>query len=299
MAKKQSNEYINSANQIPPDPNAKKKVFRSVRFKADTETLIIRTEIGYDLIFKLDPQIRVNPYEPGKNGTPEFQANVLWKLTGVRPKANAKKVSEIEELIKNRSYVPMELDFDILQLGFVYSNNRDPNNHRWWIEALKAGNKMGEWDSKFSEYPLQIKSDAPIGTRSWFDGIFHGRFTYSKDFVETVIEEKPGHIYIKGNGKGRLGDVKGDVPEGFTHLRLRFDIRKDIWIGEFLDENMQFVKTIAPVMAKNVKSDARFRGYITIDPQNPGRPKVSGMILRDDIVAIDTSTNIIIIKGKV
>lgn len=290
----EDNKYVNSAAKIPQAQN--NKIFRSVRFKADIKTLIVRTEIGYDLVFELQPQIRVNPYEGSAQGTPEFQTSIIWVLKGARPRGNAMKVSEIKNLIKDRSLLPMDMDWDIAQLGFVYSNARDPNNHRWWLEALKSGQKMGQFDSMISEYMLDVTSTAPIGSRSWFDGIHHGRFTFSKDNIEDIKEISPGHIMIKGNGKGRLGDIQGNVeihPE-CKMVRLRFDIRKDVWYTEQLDgKGAQLGDTI---ISKNIKSDAKFRGHIF---RFGDRPKVSGMINRDDIDRISNDPQLTMIKGKV
>ena len=271
-------------------------MYRSVRYKADIKTLVVRTEIGYDLVFELQPQIRVNPYEATEKGTPEFQTSIVWTLKGVRPKGNAMKVPEIKALVQSRSLLPMEVDWDILQLGFVYSNARDPNNHRWWLETLKSGQKMGDFTSLLSEYSLNVESTAPIGTRSWSDGIFHGRFTISKDNIDSASEPTPGHIVIKGNGKGRLGDIKGNVeiPEGTIVARLRFDIRKNIWYTEFLDKGGVILGE--PLISSNLQCDAKFKGH-TIP--HPNRPKVSGMVMRDNIIAIKSDSQLTMIKGKV
>jgi hypothetical protein len=289
----ETNKYVNSAAKMPKKED-KDKVFRSVRFKSDAKQLVVRTEIGYDLIFELTPQVRVNPYEATKEGNPEFQTSIIWKLLAARPRGNAMKVPEIKDLVKDRSILPMEADWDIAQVGFVYSNNRDPNNHRWWIEALKSGKRMGEFESVLSEYPLQIESTAPIGTRAWFDGIYHGRFTFAKDFIEDIKEISPGYISVNGNGKGRISDIKPnvDIPEGAITIRLRYDIRKDFWYAEFLDDTGKVLDTKT---AKNVKSDAKFKGHIFPDPN---RPKVSGMIRVDDVESIQLQESMIIIKGK-
>ena len=71
------------------------------------------------------------------------------------------------------------------------------------------------------EYLLQITSTAPIGSRSWFDGIHHGRFTFAKDNIKDAKEIGKGHVFIEGNGKGRLGDIKGNVemPENTYKVR--------------------------------------------------------------------------------
>jgi hypothetical protein len=205
------------------------------------------------------------------------------------------KVPEIEQLVKDRSLLPMDVDWDIAQLGFVYSNARDPNNHRWWIEGLKTGKQMGQFDSMMSEYTNQISSSAPIGTRSWFDGIHHGRFTFAKDNIESSKEITKGHVFIEGNGKGRLGDIKSNVniPDSCESFRLRFDIRKDVWYVEMLDNKANLVGEI--LISKNIKSDATFKGHIV--PDN-NRPKVSGMIKRDDVISINNTDQLTMIKGK-
>jgi len=281
------------AAQVPPGPN--NEVYRSIRYKSDIKTLVVRTEVGYDMVFELNPQIRVNPYEVSDNGTPKFQSSIIWTLKGVRPRGNAMKQPEIESTIKGRSLLPMEMDWDIAQLGFVYSNARDPNNHRWWLEALKAGKQMGQFDSQLSEYTMQVSSTAPIGTRSWFDGIHHGRFTFSKDSIEDAKEIGKGHIFIKGNGKGRIGDIKGNVeiPEECVVLRLRFDIRKNIWYTEMISAEGKVLGE--PIISSQLKADARFKGHMTPDPN---RPKVSGLIARDDVISIKTDQQLTMIKGK-
>ena len=277
----------------PPTPN--KKIFRNIRFKSDIKTLVVRTEIGYDLVFELQPQIRVNPYDAGEKGTPEFQTSILWTLKGARPRGNAMKVPSIKDLVKDRSMLPMDGDWDIAQLGYVYSNNRDPNNHRWWLEALKStGQGIGNYNSILSEYTFEVSSTAPIGTRSWQDGIWHGRFIIQKDNIEEIVEISPGNIVIKGNGKGKLGDIKGniDIPEGSVVLRLRFDIRKNVWYSEFLDSKGVVLKMLE---STNLMSDVKFRSH-TIP--NPNRPKVSGMIMVNDIEKVKSDKQLTMIKGK-
>jgi hypothetical protein len=293
--KSQSNQYTNSANQIPPEAN--NEIYRSIRYKADVQQLVVRTEIGYDLVFELQPQIRVSPYEETKERTPKFQTSIVWVLKGVRPRGNAMKVPEIKDLVKDRDLLPMDMDWDIAQLGFVYSNARDPNNHRWWLEALKGTGKMGEFSSKLSEYTLNVASTAPIGSRSWFDGIHHGRFTFHKDNIESIREVGEGSVMITGNGKGKIGDIKPNVeiPEGCVAARLRFDIRKNHWYIELLAQDG---KVLTQLISTNIMSDARFKGTIVRLPQDPARPKVSGMINRSDIESINTTDQITMIKGK-
>ena len=172
------------------------------------------------------------------------------------------KQGEIEATVKDRSLLPMDVDWDMAQLGFVYSTARDPNNHRWWLESLKSGQKMGQFDSLLSEYTLAVSSTAPMGTRSWFDGIHHGRFTFSKDNIKDAKEIGKGHVFIEGNGKGRLGDIKSnvDIPETCIALRLRFDIRKDHWYIELLDASDS--KTIDAAWDRVVDADVRYRFVI-------------------------------------
>lgn len=277
-----------------PSPQANTEVYRSVRYKSDVQQFVVRTEIGYDLVFELQPQIRVSPYESTEQGTPKFQTQVIWNLKGARPRGNAMKVHEIENLVKGRDVIPKDLGYDLVQLGFVYSTARDPNQHRWWLEGLKAGGKMGEFDSLMSEYVLGVESTAPMGTRSWFDGIHHGRFTFSNDNIDSIEEQYPGHIMINGNGKGKLGDIESnvDIPETCSFVRLRFDVRKDVWYIEMLDQGGNVLSTI---VSTGVLSDAHFKGHIIPDQI---RPKVSGMIKRSDIEKINTNSQLTMIKAK-
>lgn len=296
MPNKKKGKVLRNDESVERVPQGKNnKIFRNIRYKSDVKTLIVRTEVGYDLVFELQPQIRVNPYEATEKGTPEFQTSIAWTLKGARPRGIAMKVPQIKDLIKDRSLLPMDMDWDIAQIGFVYSNDRDPNNHRWWLEGLKAGTKMGTFSSELSEYMFDISSTAPIGTRSWSDGIFHGRFTISKDNIEDIIETSPGKIIINGNGKGKIGDIKAnvDIPDTCVVARLRFDIRKNVWYTEFLDNKGVTVGNI--LTSANLMCDAKFKGH-TIP--HPSRPKVSGMVMRSDIISIKHDKQMTMIKGK-
>jgi|APSaa5957512535_1039671.scaffolds.fasta_scaffold09540_3 hypothetical protein len=292
---KKTNQYVNSASQMPPEKT--NEIYRSVRYKADVKTMVVRTEIGYDLVFDLEPQIRVSPYSQTKEGTPKFQSSIVWTLRGVRPKGTSMKVPEIKEMIKDRDLLPLDMDWDKAQIGFVYSNARDPNNHRWWIEALKPGAKMGEFKSVLSEYTLDVASTAPIGSRSWFDGIHHGRFTFDKDNIESIRETAEGKVMITGNGKGKIGSIKGnvDIPDECKAFRLRFDIRKNVWYTEMLDETG---KVLQMLTSKNVMCDAKFKGLTVRVPTDPNRPKVSGMVNISDVDVIKHDDQLIMIKGK-
>jgi len=299
MAKSKTTKKVQgkTKSNVPEGPN--NDVYRSIRYKADVKTLVVRTEIGYDMVFDITPQVRVDPYESSDNGTPKFQSSLLWTLRGVRARGTAMKQGEIETTIKDRSLLPMDVDWDVAQLGFVYSTSRDPNNHRWWLESLKSGNKMGQFDSLLSEYTLAVSATAPMGTRSWFDGIHHGRFIFSKDGIKEAKEIGRGHVFIEGNGKGRLGDIESNVeiPDNCSALRLRFDIRKNVWYSEFIDiEGKQLGDTIT---STGLKSDAKFKGHIMQDPTGQGRPKVSGMILRENLISMNTNADLTMIKGTV
>ena len=104
-------------------------------------------------------------------------------------------------------------------------------------------------------------------------------------------------MFIEGNGKGRLGDIESNVeiPPSCHSLRLRFDIRKNVWYSEFIDEKgNQIGETIE---SSNIKSDAKFKGHIKGDPTGQSRPKVSGIIMRDNIVSMNTNAQLTMIKG--
>jgi hypothetical protein len=154
---------------------------------------------------------------------------------------------------------------------------------------------MGQFSSILSEYTTSVSSTAPIGTRSWFDGIHHGRFTFAKDNIKDIKEISKGVVHIEGNGKGRIGDIKSNVtiPNECIVFRLRFDIRKDVWIIEMLNKKGELLGE--PIISKDVKSDAKFKGHII---PHPNRPKVSGMIGVEDVVSIHTDEQLTMIKGK-
>ena len=82
-----------------------------------------------------------------------------------------------------------------------------------------------------------------------------------------------------------------NIPEKTKWLRLRYNIREDIWLCDFLDKKE---KEIEVVSCKKIICDAPFEGKTT----SGDKPKVSAMISIDDVSEVAIALNSLIIRGK-
>jgi len=107
----------------------------NIDYDSAKHLLRMRTELGYNVIFEVDPYVSIN-YADGfsPQGVPEFQTNILMKPVKVEKGEKPMSLDSIKEMLKKRSVVPKSIQYENFTLGFVYANAQNPQNHKWMLE---------------------------------------------------------------------------------------------------------------------------------------------------------------------
>lgn len=253
-------------------------------FKDDI--LTIETEFGHKLSFKIIPSILIDIENDYDDGLPDFSSNV--KLEFIKIETNPKTIpqEEIKEIYKLRSIIPSNLEYDHVLLGFVYAEKTDPTNHKWWLDFRDSFNK-----SVFSYFSNFIDIECQISTKSWNDGIWHGRYVFAKKDIGSILEKEPGKLIISGvkNIEQIQNSIK--LPEKTSYLRLRYNIREDFWNADIMSSDHKQIDTL---IGKNIITTAKMKTHILSD----SKPKVSTRVDLNDIGDVGILVNTIIIQGK-
>jgi len=268
-------------------------LWKPIKSKSDTKRVTVEDEFGFIQIFDLEHETYILPenYDPEnckwcKKGIPELRTTFKTTLVDQSKTKNSVPREKIIELLKTRSIIPPSLEWDNILVGFVYADETDPNNHRWWINFR---NKQDQ--SIHSIWTDKVESRCSISTRSWMDGIWHGRFVVAKNDLESIQEEN-GKLFLIGKKKDTPKHDVSKIPKGTESLRLRFNIRENLWFCDFLDKKDE---EITSVPTKNIDSDAVMFGHVI----NIGdRPKVSMKIYPKDISKFSLELNSITIRGN-
>lgn len=277
------------------------KTFREI--KVDTskveydpakKRMRMRTELGYNLVFEMEPHVSVNPYDPfGQNGTPEFQTNIMLRPISVEKGENPMTQPQISEMIKNRNVIPSELNYETFSLGFVYANAQNPNNHKWMFEYRRRQQIF--WAQHFLGVNLK---KIPITTISWFDGIYHGRFLIQRGDVLKVTEESPGHVLLWGKNQNvvnPVSDFSKIVPKGIVKLRLRFNVREDYWYADLLKEG-QVISDLKPLKMRHIVAEnIDFDGVADFNFQ---KPKVFYSAKVNELADVKLMAETLMLTGK-
>ena len=265
-----------------------------VEYDPTKKRMRMRTELGYNLIFEMEPHVSVNPYDQfGQNNTPEFQTNIMLRPISVERGENPMTQSQIAELIKDRSVIPSDLNFETFSVGFVYANAQNPNNHKWMFEYRRRQQVF--WAQHFMGVNLK---KIPITTISWFDGIYHGRFLVQKGDVLKVTEDTPGYVKIWGknqNTVNTVSDFSRFVPDGIEKLRLRFNIREDYWYADLLKKG-QVISDLKPLKMRQIAAEnIDFEGIADFNFQ---KPKVYYTANVSDLADVRLMAETLMLTGK-
>jgi hypothetical protein len=174
----------------------------------------------------------------------------------------------------------------------VYSDQTDPNNHKWWIDLRDSNN-----NGIYNIYGEEIVINCPFTTTSWFANDYHhGRFVFYQDDIKDIIY-KNGKITIRGKKKPIKTDLTKvcspqDIPKDVVKLRLRYNINNDMWFCDFLDSKGKEVNVLG---VKSILCDAPAVGTVL---NNGNKPKVSIIINIKDISNIGIEINSLLIRGK-
>ncbi len=274
-------------------------IARSIDSKLSKDSLIVTVpELGYKIHFKIKHSTMVDAVtDYTEDNYPDFSTIVSLDFVKLEPLKDAKTKKETLEVLKTKSVIPGNLKYDHILLGFVY-DAASPQNHRWWLDFRDSNNQ-----TVFSYWMDKVEINCPITTKSWHDpdpeGIWHGRFVLSPNEVKTILEPKIGTINVNGKLRDECKplDTKKvcsmeNIPDNTESLRLRYNIREDIWFCDILDKAE---KQIGQIPCKNIICDARMYGEIKLIGD---KPRVSTRINVADISDIAIAINSLIIRGK-
>jgi len=266
----------------------------NIDYDSGKHLLRMRTELGYNVIFEVDPYVSIN-YADGFNpqGMPEFQTNILMKPVKVEKGDKPMSLDSIKEMLAKRSVVPKSIQYENFTLGFVYANAQNPQNHKWMLEFRRQQQIF------YAMHFLGIScKKIPITTTSWFDGVYHGRFLCQKDDLGMVSEQKPGWIVVEGKDltkKEEGRDITKVIPEGSEKLRLRYNIREDFWYGDILKPG-QVIPEIKPLKMRHITAENMdFLGLADFSFQ---KPKVSYIVETKTIADIRMMADTLFLVGK-
>ncbi len=263
---------------------------RIVQTKLNNDSLIITVpKFGYELHYKMKDYTTVDADLEFKDGIPDFASEVTLEFVKVLKLSNAKSIKQIRELVKDESVIPPNLKYDHILLGFVYSDNTDSNNHRWWLDF-----KNDKDENVYNYFGDKIEIRCPTSTKSWFkDEFWHGRYVFSKQDIQSIIEPKPGRLIIRGKLKDECKPAISNqvIPSGAETIRFRYNTRENLWFGDILDKTD---KLLGEIPCKNLIIDATMYGEIV----TAEKPKVSTRINVNDILDINIAINTLIIRGK-
>jgi len=274
----------------------KQAAYRIVKSKLKKDIIIITlSDFGIDLHYKINHLTQVDPVTKYGDGELDYTTDVNLDFIKLVKHKNAKTTEEILNLIKSTSILPPDLLYDHILLGYVYADDSDPNNHRWWLDVRDSKNQ-----SIFNYYGDKLIINCPVTTKAWHDedpeGIWHGRMVFSKNEIVSIKEQKPGQLVI--NGKGRSEPIDSskicspqNIPKKTSSLRLRYNIREDIWFCDLLDKED---KPLGVIPCKSIICDAKMYSSV----MEGEKPKVSVKININDISDVAIAINSLIIRGK-
>ncbi len=279
--------------------------FKPINSKSNVKEIKITNEFGLIETYTINFSTYIEPetYEPDKcnyckRGIPELITNFDIQLKGITKTKNVISRDEIVKIMRGKNIIPPKLVYDHILLGFVYSDSGDPNNFRWWLDFKDSKNQ-----SVYHCYADKLEVNCPVTTKSWHDqdpnGIWHGRFVLSPSEIRTILEPKSGVLKIYGKLKSECKPIDtkkvcsvANIPDKTESLRLRYNIREDIWFCDILDKED---KQIGQIPCKSIICDAQMYGEVSTVGE---RPKVSTRINIKDISDVAIAINSLIIRGN-
>lgn len=218
----------------------------------------------------------------------DFAVDVNLEFIKVERLPNHKNRKQLHTLLSKEDLIPPDLQYKYIMLGFVYSNPTDPNNHKWWLDFRDSQN-----NSVYNYFAPKIKIHAPITTKTWHDpdpnGVWHGRYVFEKGIK--ILETNPGELTLTAPIKKVKKQNISILPKQATNLRLRYNIREDIWFCDVLDNKNIELESIP---CKSIICDAKMSSNVI----GGNKPKVSTLIKVSDIGEVSLDINNLVIRGK-
>ncbi len=231
----------------------------------DTDVVIITIpELGYKIHYKLHQAVMVDAitkYE--EDNYPDFITTTSLEFIKVEPLKNAKPRQESYDILKTLSIIPSSLKYDHILLGFVYSDKNDPNNHSWWLDFRNDKNQ-----SVYNYFSKNIQLNCPLSTKSWHEGMWHGRFVINHKDIDKITDNNG--IIIQGkNMEKSIGRPQLYFPPKTSKIKLYYNITENHWYCGLLNKNGKQLSTLP---YNSISSDVTLKGDIDY---SSGKPKVS------------------------
>jgi len=248
--------------------------------------MFIPTDLGYNIDLEMDLEVSLDP-TVFSAGTPIFNINPILKKATVKPTPKALSDNQIITKLKKDKIIPEKMIYDDFLIGFIYSSPQDINNHKWMFQMRK--NKQIFSSIQF----LGVDVDCPVSTFSWHDSIYHGRFLIDKKDLIDVQETEWGHVKVIGKQPEGVDGDTSIIPEGTTHLRIRYNIMTDLWYIDWLDK-----------IGKQMEGTIEFRSFVCTAPMkgvadyNHPKPWVSMWVDVNNIGQMQKMGEYVIINRK-
>ena len=266
---------------------------KNVEYDPAKRRMRMHTEVGYNIIFEVEPHVSINWSDPWQNGIPEFQTNIMLKPLTIEKDKNPFNKEQIKELLDKRSVIPDDLNYENFTVGFVYATPQNPQNHKWMFEFRRR--KQIFWAQHFLGINLKR---VPITTTSWFEGVYHGRFLVQKPDVATVVEDSAGYVTIIGQDLKKVNNVSDFskiIPPDYDKLRLRYNIREDYWYGDILKKD-QVISDLKPLKIRQIAAEnLDFKGVADFSFQ---KPKVYYLCDVDKLADVKMMAETLFLSGK-
>lgn len=253
--------------------------------------ITVLNEYGYKEVYEIIYNTFIDPslYDPDnckmcKKGIPEIQTTFKFRLIDQSKLKTSSSRNKIIKDLETKNIIPESLEYDRIFLGFVYSNEQDQNNHKWWLDFRDINN-----NSVYNYYGQDIELNCPITTTSWNDGGWHGRYVIDKNQVDKILDN--GKIIINGKLSHNKKVDLSNLPKETKSLRIRYNIRENIWLCDVLDNKGNELEVIP---CKSIICDVKMSGVIY---ESGDKPKVSIKIKIKDVSSLTTMLNNLIIKG--
>ncbi len=264
-------------------------IWDSIKIDTKKKTFTFTTEFGHTIISKLQNSVSVNQ-SMEYPGHPEYVVNFGFKPIKVDNEKNVTNFKEMKNILKKRNMIENEDKFDDVMIGFVYAQPEDPMNHTWMLQFRVNGQVVGTLNS------LQIDTkNCPLKTFAWHENnIWHLRFFVERKDIKMLEEYEPNKVRLVGKGiKTIITSTSEDIPKEYEKLRMRCNVKDNLWIIEFLDKKNN---TIKDFIMKNIKINSPTYGEALFDHD---KPWVSSYSIHKEIQDIQILDDLMVIQGVI
>jgi hypothetical protein len=250
----------------------------------DNDVIELKTETGHIVKMKVIPEILMD-INADDNGLPFFSVAMTYEYAGVEKTKKSKSLKFLKRNYAKKNIISKNLNYDHIQVGFIYAGESEPNNHRWMLNFMDVNNNYVH-----VYYADKVTINCPFTTTSWEDGNWHGRFVIYKKDVKELIESDEGVMTLLGDGDIGSHNVM-PIDDDMDFISLRYNIYENTWYCEYIKDD----KVIGSIPCKNIISDVPLVGNVD---KGYSKPKVTAKIDVNDVSGITVALNALIIKKK-